>query len=265
MGRAIAIAGLMLAFAASPALAQQSDAPPKDSAVAEPGTAAPAQPKRRNQLLIDVIKAVVPPLIDAAKAKPAPPPAEQPAAAEPAAVDPATPAPAETAIADPAPPPAEPPVMPAALPKPAAIAPSQPSAPPPERPARAMPPPIAAAPAPPLAGAIQTALPERDPVAEKAPPVATPPVAASPMVEAAEPVAADAGRRWLWLLAAAVVAAAAAGVGLDRARRVARTRKLLSLAPRLDSSEERGASAGLSLAGPVTAVRARLKPEPALG
>ena len=60
----------------------------------------------------------------------------------------------------------------------------------------------------------------------------------------------------LALIAAAVIAAAS--VGVQRARRIARTRAALSLEPRLDMPAGAGSASGITLAAPQLVIRARL-------
>jgi hypothetical protein len=57
----------------------------------------------------------------------------------------------------------------------------------------------------------------------------------------------------------AAVAAAAAAATLRRARRIARTKAALSLAPRLDVVEGRSSFGALTLAGPPMSIRTRLE------
>ena len=251
--------GLLLAVVGPPAFAQQSDKPSESAAGATPSE----QPRSRNRLLIDVIKTVVPPLIDAATSKPKPQPAEQPAAIEPltaTAPEPKAPAAQEPALTPPAL--NESPVTPASLPQPVPVAASPAAPPPPPEKApvehRA---PLAAAPAsasPPL---VQPSAP---PVMEMKPPLEPTLATAAPFARPADEVLPPTGPdgpylRWGLLVAMALVTAAAAGYWMDRTRRISRTRNLLSLAPRLESSAGHGTSNGLSFAGPGISVRARLQ------
>lgn len=256
--RAIAMVGLLLAVAGPPAFAQQSDKPSESAA----GTPSSDQLKPRNRLLIDVIKTVVPPLIDAATSKPKPQPAEQPAAIEPATVT--APDPEVPAVAEPPPPlPAsnETAVTPASLPQAAPMAASPPAAPPRDRAPDPQQPPLAASPAPVAPPLVQPSAPlalELKPPLEPA--LATAAPIARPVGEALPPTEPD-GSSWIWgfLLALAVLIATAAGYGIDRARRITRTRNLLSLAPRLEFPAGQGTSNGLSIAGPGISIRARLQ------
>ena len=63
---------------------------------------------------------------------------------------------------------------------------------------------------------------------------------------------------WLLLGLIAAAAIAATSVGVQRARRIARTRAALSLEPRFEMRAGTGSASGLALAGPPLAIHARL-------
>ncbi len=250
---------------ATPASAQQDPGSPSDgassatgavTAAQEPGTAPIDQPRRRRPSVFDVIKAVAPPLIDAATR---PPPAAKPAE---------QPAPPETPAADiePVPPAAVAPLAPAQaeLPRPAASEASNAPLPTKSAPPRPADPVVAqsapAAPTVPVTAEPQlpVELPPPAPAVDQAKPAATPAPAAEeePAIVPSEPSHNGSNISWLLvgLLVLAAVAAAAM-LRLHQLRQIARTRSLLSLDVRLERSP------ALSPA----AVSARLLPDPAHG
>lgn len=114
------------------------------------------------------------------------------------------------------------------------------------------------------------------PVVQPAEPVSTPP-AGPAAVAVSEPAANPApvpvataevatpilgATIWLLLGLLAAAGAAAAVVGWQHARRIARTRAVLALKPRLDLAAGATSLGGLALAGPPVAIRARLDGAP---
>lgn len=260
-----AFAAMMLVASASVAAqVPTGDAPAGSTAAdqAEPSPRDPIPRPKRNRL-IDVIKAIAPPLIEAASSRPSPQnePAPQPVVlippAEPAATVPA-PSEAGTAIvlpppSRPRPPQAEPrPSAPRQLP--AAVAPRPAS--PVDRPA----------PRPPLAPPDETLAP--------LPPAPAPPIAEAslpppPVARTVPPPAPDEpetpGSWWSGLPVSllgmlALIAALVGAHRLRRMRRIARTRAALGVSPRLDAAAGASSISGLSLVAPPLSIRARLAP-----
>ena len=240
-----ASAAAILLILAAPAQAQEAGTSPATGTVATQPvrdtrpTTGSEPPKVDPKLLIDVINLLTRP-------RPAPPPAVTPTPATPEPV--ATPSPTATE-----PKPAAVAVAPAPkIPPPAVVPRAAPAVPASPRPSPS------AAPAPPPAAA-------EEPLPGEAAPPAPPPavtVTAQPAPPEPEPILEPAtvfpSFWWLLgLLAAAAIAAASAGV--QRARRIARTKAALSLSPRLDLSEGAGSTKGLALAGPAVAIRTRLE------
>ena len=266
----VALAALMVAGSAT--LSAQTAPRPEPGSDQRP---VPDQrPKRGN--LIDIFKAIAPPLIDAATSRPPPPP-RQPVP-EPV-VEPA-PEPLPEPVVDPAATPVPPVVRPPSIVAPeAAIVPAAPRPIPPRR--RPIPPdPIPAT-------SVRTPAPEAPAIPAPAPapaqaqaPVSLPPVSApatvpevAPSPPIAEPVppptavatgaAATSGRTDWWLLvlaAAALAIAATAFQKLRRMRQIAHTRAVLALDPRLDSAAGDCSTSGLAPTGPRISMHARLLP-----
>ena len=243
-------AAILLILAASAQAQEPAGTNPATGAVATPPVrdTRPAPdaelPKVDPKLLFDVINALTRP-------RPAPPPgATAPAPTEPAptppppATEPTEPKPA--AIAVPPAPKIPPPVV---VPR---AAPTAPATPPPE--------PSAVRPAPPAA--VDEPLPAEiapaasPPAIAAAPPAATEPAASKPVLEPADAFPGTIG--WLLLALIPASAVAATSLGVQRARRIARTKAALSLEPRLDMSAGIGSTKGLALAGPSVAIRTRL-------
>jgi hypothetical protein len=232
----LAIAG---AGWAAPALAQSATArPPSDA-----GSAAPAKPEQEDffqGLVKGIVKAVVE---EAQKPKEVPPPPAESAAA------PAVPAPVAEAI--PAAAPAPQPEPAAGAPPPAAPAePALPLAPAEPKPVR-LPEPGSSPPETLLAPSAQpSAAPAPSPAAAPAGP-ATPP---TPVI--AEP---PAGRpAWFWLLALLLPVAA---VGAVHQARLMRTKRLLSLEPRLESELGAASASAFDFAAPPVSIRCRMEME----
>lgn len=258
----IALATALLLGGSVPAVAQDVGTAPSGMTATSGAAPAPkgsiVRPKRGG--LLDIIKTVLPPLIDAATSHPAPTPAEpsvapavvttEPALA-PALIAPAPVAPAVVIAPVVIAPSVAVPPKPAPTPRATAVAP-RPVAPPPASTAAAEPQPavpgapVAAVPAPPVAAIVEAPLPPA-PVAQVAPPS-----------EPSKPEWGAAVQLILGLLAAAAVAAGA--MRLNRMRRIARTRAALALKPRLDLSAGASKTPGLALTGPRLAIRARLEP-----
>ena len=216
------------------------------------------EPKVDPKLLIDVFNLLTKPRRPTAQ--PAPPPST-PAPVEPAAV---TPLPVVQPAAVPVAPRPVPrgvvvvPLVvkatPSPTPKPSPLPKPLPRAEPPTPLAA---PPTAAGPAPPaepaIAAPVEPAPPPQAPVIHSGPP-------ASPVVSPAQRSASLLSQgNWL-LLALLAAAAIAAAATWNRARRIARTRAALSLAPRLDLSDGSSCSVdGLALACPPMSIRTRLE------
>ena len=253
----IVLATALLLGGSVPAVAQDVGTAPSGMTATSGAAPAPkgsiVRPKRGG--LLDIIKTVLPPLIDAATSHPAPVPVEPSVAPAVVTTEPAL----EPALTAPAP------VAPAAVIAPVVIAPSvavppKPPAPTPRATAAAPPAstaaaepqpavpsaPVAAAPAPPVAAIVEAPLPPA-PVDQVAPPS-----------EPSKPGWGDAVQLMLGLLAAAAVAAVV--MRLNRMRRIARTRAALALKPRLNLSAGASKTPGLALTGPRLAIRARLEP-----
>jgi len=216
-------------------------------------------PKLTPKLLIDTLNMLTRPRPRAPADMAAPTPAAP--AAAPAAVTPASAEPAPSAVTP----------APAVVATPAVVIPRdvnpQPSPAPPRTEAVAEPPrPVrpVAEPAP------------ATPVVQPAEPVSTPP-AGPAAVAVSEPAANPApvpvataevatpilgATIWLLLGLLAAAGAAAAVVGWQHARRIARTRAVLALKPRLDLAAGATSLGGLALAGPPVAIRARLDGAP---
>lgn len=226
----------------------------KGTASAQPGSDSgqPAigiqGPKLTPKLLIDTFNVLTRP-------RPSAPP--EPAVA-PAAVTPASAEPAAVAVAP----------APAVVATPAAVIPRdvkpQPSPVVPRAAAVAAPPRPVAVPTP-TTPVVQPAEPVSTPstgpaVVAVSEPAATQAPVAVAAPEPATPVLGTTTLLMLGLLAAAATAAAV--IGLQHARRIARTRAALALTPRLDLSAGATSLTGLALAGPPLAIRARLDGAP---
>ena len=228
-----------------------------------------ARPKRGR--LIDLIKTVVPPLIEAASSRPPPPREPVSAPIVPAAAPPPVPQIVPAIALSPAgigavvvpPPPSRPvetqPRPAAPRPLPAAVA--IPQAPPAARPA---PKPPATPPAETLAPLAPTTAPPpaAPPFADLSPPPATivraetPPAAAEPET----PASWWSGLTVPLLAILAAIFVLAGAHRLRRMRRIARTRAALALSPRLDPVAGASSISGLSLVAPPLSIRMRLTP-----
>lgn len=252
----------------APAAAQDSSRPPPDGSIAadqaEPSPRDPiVRPKRGR--LIDMIKAIAPPLIEAATSRPPPP--RQPVSDPIAPVAPLPPppatalAPAGTGAGVVPPRPVE--IVPKPpTPLPAAVA--IPQTPPAARPVPK--PPTAPPAAPPVAPPAETHAPLAPTAAPPAADLSPPP---APIVRAeAPPAAVDletlapwwSGPTVTWLAILAAIAAVASAHRLRRMRRIARTRAALALSPRLDPVAGASSISGLALVAPPLSIRTRLAP-----
>lgn len=267
-----AYAAAVLLCLGTAAAAQDTGAAPRGTTASDQGVPSPRDPidRPKRGRLIDLIKTIAPPLIEAAS-RPRPPREPVPEPIAPATAElPVAPAavlapagPGAVVVPPPSPPrPTQTPLRAVATePKPPAprllpTAVAIPQAPPATRPA---PTPPEAPPAETLAPLASPAVP---PVADQRPPPApivraeTPPAAVEPMILA--PWWSGPAAPWLAVLAVIVVLAGANH--LRRMRRIARTRAALALSPRLDLDGGAGSISGLSLAAPPLSIRARLAP-----
>ena len=257
--RTTLVALYMLTASAAGAAQQSTDAPPREPAADQGVAPADSVVRPKRGKLLDVLRAVVPPLVDSATR---PPPVQNPAPYSP-------PQPIETEPALPAPVMVEPVPAVAPTPPPRPVQAQPAPASPRSRPAAIAPkpaPPAARSEAPrPVSPPAEPALPEPPPVspslATQPPPVAVtlPELKPLPIEQAAAPADRDA---W-WPFALLAVAAIAVVAGLARVRRmrqIARTRALLGLNPKLDPALGSSSISGLSLTAPPFSIHARLAP-----